>query len=200
MYITRSIFVALVAILFWHHSYAKKVDMKGKIITTNDTLEVTFRVPVDKMTGNVEISSLQSSIEYYYVEGNKLFVTPKIAIAIIIETKFEGIIRLYKVKVERQMGLGKELYYFLERKVSGKANLYEFNYSQYNGDSFSMSSNKGYVLEKRGRTYTFYYRVNKTDLALYFADCKELRSKIESREFNYKELEEIVRYYNNHCD
>lgn len=202
----KVILITLFVFLFVSlQTQAKMVDMKGQIINSNDTLDVTFRIPVGWLTGEILKSDMQSRIEYYYVKGKRLFIEPKFAKAIVINSKYGGTIKLFSVEVETGILSYKKSAKFLEREVTGKVDLYKYIYSQTYGtpgtSGFGSVSKTAYVLVKGKQSKTFYQTLGiKTELAGYFADCPELKAKIDSRELKYKDMGRIARFYNQNCN
>lgn len=114
------------------------------------------------------------------------------------------------VSRENTLGLGKSSKIFLKLEIDGDLKLFNYYYTQYTygsyntmtGVNFGGPTNKAekFLLQKGDeelmRPKILSYR---KDLIQYLNDCPELSKKIEDHEFNFNDLESIVRFYNLNC-
>ena len=188
---------------------AKKI--KGVILFAEDTVQVTMKIPVKFLSGEINYQKLQTKVKYFDSLGTKRVLRPDDAREIRFSYDYEDVRMLSRVKND---GMGNifsaDSCIFLKLEVDGPLKLFSYYYSQsnpgmYNASTGMMTGGYSYTVEKyilqkgngdlkRPRGLTF-----RKDMMEYFADCPVLAGKIEAKEFKRRDLTSIVRYYNLHC-
>ncbi|MFB6317084.1 hypothetical protein [Saccharicrinis sp. FJH54] len=186
-------------------------NLKGKIITGSDTSTVMFKIPKGFLSTQISYEKLQKKVKYFDVDGTKKILRPENA----EEFRF-----MYKGKEIRFLSRRNNLYLggafsirprlFLKLEVDGKLKLFKYYGSQNSSGSFGASSGGMYggvsmntvdnILQKGDGDLMQpnFYRYKK-ELKEFLNDCPELCEKIDNKELKKRDLEEIVRFYNENC-
>jgi hypothetical protein len=196
--------------------YAKKIE--GKIFFENDTIDVTFILPVDLLTQDIIYENVQQKIKYIDRNGIKHKLRPDDAKEIRFKYPYSEI---RMISVPNNLGLGNPFFFgqniFLELKIDGYLKLFNYYYKQKSANMFTGSSGFNNSINTMN-TYQFEYTVErfilqkgngglkrpkrisfKKDMIEYFQDCPELVEKFENKEINKDYLESAVRFYNSRC-
>jgi predicted Zn-ribbon and HTH transcriptional regulator len=188
---------------------AKKIE--GRIIFENDTIDVTFNIPIKFFTQEPNYEKLQYKVKYFDSAGNKIILRPDKAKEIQFKYEYENVRMLSRYN---SLGLGNifsmSTNIFLKLEIDGELKLFNYYYTQhsagaYNASTGMMTGGYSYRVErlilqkgngelKRPKGLTF-----KKDMINYFSDCPKLVEKIESKDFRKDDLESIVRFYNSNC-
>lgn len=188
---------------------ARKIE--GKIFFENDTIDVTFNIPIKFFTQELNYEKLQNKVKYYDSSGEIIILKPEYAKEIQFKYENKNVRMLSR---SNSIGVGnifkKGAKIFLKLESDGKLKLFNYYQTQfspgmYNDPTGSMSggtiiSVENYILQKgdgelkRLKGLTF-----KKDMAEYFSDCPALVAKIESKDFRKRDMNIIVRFYNSYC-
>ncbi|WP_028981455.1 hypothetical protein [Sporocytophaga myxococcoides] len=205
---TKKIFlVVFFALILSSKLLAEKV--KGKIILENDTIDVTFDIPVDYFSLEINYESLQQRIKYIDSTGNKKVLHPEDAKEIRFKYEFENIRMLSR---ENSLLLGNPFsrgsHIFLKLEIDGRLKLFKYYHTQHIGGGYnsgtgtvssgSAYSSEGFILQKENTELKKIKRFKK-DMPEYFSDCTKLVEKIENKEFSESDMDLIVKFYNSKC-
>ncbi|MEQ8238466.1 MAG: hypothetical protein RIA69_04595 [Cyclobacteriaceae bacterium] len=188
---------------------AKKIE--GEILFADDTITVTFNIPIKFFTQEPNYEKLQYKIKYFDSTGKKIVLRPDNAKEIRFKYDNENVRMLSR---HNSLGLGNifsmSTNIFLKLETDGKLKLFNYYYTQsspgmHNASTGAMTGGYSYSVEryilqkgdgelKRPKSLTF-----KKDMVEYFSDCPALVEKIESKDFRKNDLEFIVNYYNSNC-
>src|ERR1035437_3579455 len=204
----KHFFIVVGFVLLCFSSQAKKLE--GYYITgKKDTVKTEFNVPWI-ITGEPDFEKMQWEIEYFDSKGDKQILNPEWT----AELGFSFKDRSYRMIVVRNSLLltgsknNKTTVMFMRILVDGPSlRLFQFyvvstapgnNSSVYNSNTVgSSTSNDKYIFQKkdgkqfRPKVFSF----NK-EVANYMIDVPELAKKIESKDLNIKEVEQIAKEYN----
>lgn len=199
----------IIGLILSFKSEAKKIE--GKILFENDTISVTFNIPIKFFSQEPNFEKLQYKVKYFDSEGNKIIIRPDQAKEIQFSYVFENIRMISR---HNSLGLGnifsKSSNIFLRLEADGNLKLFNYYYTQsspgmYNGATGTMTggysySVEGFILQKgdgelkRPKGLTF-----KKDMIEYFSDCPALVEKIENKVFRKNDMAAIVTFYNTNC-
>lgn len=190
------------------NSYARKVE--GRIIfNKNDSMDVTFNIPVKLFSGEPNYEKLQYRVKYYSKEGKPFILRPDDAQE--IQFEYPDKIRM----LSRRNNLGGHLLnistnIFLKLEKDGELKLFSYFYTRSSPGTYNAStggwsggyyySTDRYVFQlgsgelKKPRPLFF-----RKDMLEYFKGCPALTKMIENKEFRSGDIEMIVDYYNLHC-
>ena len=185
--------------------------LKGIIILEDDTLGVTFRIPVTLFAHEIEFEKIQRKIKYFDTAGKKSVIKPDQAEEIRFYYKNKEIRLLSRFIALRLHDLfSKNHYYFLKLEMDGKLKLLRYYYTEDSPEVYEASSDvmitgqsytvSKYILQKSDeelfmpRTLAF-----RKDMMKYFQDCPELINMIENRKYRKRDMVNIARYYNSYC-
>jgi len=204
----KSVFVLIGTVLFGLNSFAKKLD--GYYITgKHDTVKTEFNIPWI-IIGEPDFEKLQWEIEYLDSKGEKQILNPEWT----AEVGFSFKDKSYRMIVVRNSLLltgsknNKSTLMYMRILVDGSyLRLFQFyvvstapgnSSSVYNSATVgSSTTNDKYILQKkdgkpfRPKMFTF----NK-EVAAYLADVPDLAKKIEKKDLNVKDVEQIAKEYN----
>ncbi|MFZ5940206.1 MAG: hypothetical protein ACOYXB_06495 [Bacteroidota bacterium] len=188
---------------------AKKIE--GKIFFADDTIDVTFNIPINFFTQEPNYEKLQYKVKYFDSAGRKIVLKLDNAKEIQFKYEYENVRMLSRFN---SIGLGNifsmSTNIFLKLEMDGKLKLFSYYYTQHSGgtyNSFTGMSTGGYsysvekyILQKENGELMRPVGLSfKKDMIDYFSDCPSLVEKIESKEFRKNDLESMVRYYNLNC-
>ena len=205
----RIILSIVIGLILTFKLEAKKIE--GKILFENDTIDVTFNIPIKMFKQEPNYEKLQYKVKYFDSTGKKLTLRPDNAKEIQFKNENENVRMLSRYNSLRS---GKFLLMssniFLKLLTDGELKLFNFYYTQSSPDMYDASTGdmtggnsinlERFVLQKgegdlkRPKGLTF-----KKDMADYFSDCPALIEKIESKDFRKNDLEFVVRFYNSNC-
>lgn len=182
-----------------------KVLVKGYYINTNnDTVYVTYKISTIEHGYAPNLEYLQKSIAIIGADNKKTILKPIMAKEICF-TFFKEEYHLYSQCLNCDFSLGNNI--FLQKKVSGKLNLYVrlktesnggFSGGMYYGGSSYITEH--YILQKEnGLLYEVSRLYFKQDIKNYIDDCPSLYNKIDKGIYKYDDTETIVDFYNRDC-
>jgi len=175
-------------------------EITGTIVFPNETVDVTFLVPVGLFGGDPNTEAMQRGIRYRDSHGKKHKLKPSQA----IEFSFTYDGRLWRmVSSNYTSGLFTKGIFLLQL-VDGPVKMFEYTYTTRTGggmNGMGMTTTTTINLMQRGNEPVKELRMFgfKKDMADYFKDCPALVSLIEEKAFKRRDLMEIVNYYNNKC-
>jgi len=172
-------------------------EMKGIIVYKNDTVTVTFDIPINVFTGDIHYRKVQKKVKFIDSSGKKQVLRPSDAKEIIFDYKGAKIrmVSVFKPNTD----ISQNVKIFLKIINDDYLKLYIYHYyqsgpGQYGGPSKAYLLQKGDSLLKWPKNVFF-----RKDMVEYFSDCKELAEKIENKEYKDDDIEEIVKFYNSKC-
>jgi hypothetical protein len=200
--------IIIIGLISLNQLEAEKIT--GYFITkTNDTLKVTFKIPVNFFSQEPNFEKIQWKITYYDSINQKQILKPNMAKEIVFDYDGENIRML-----SRQNNLGligsifiDNSYVFLQLIKDGKLKLFKYyktnsSPGMYNSSTGAMTGGYSYTVEKyimqKGNEGLFKTRwlSFKKDMADYLSDCPELAKKIEDKIYGSDDIELIVDEYN----
>ena len=185
-------------------------NVEGQIFYKDDTITATFKLPVSKLSKELNYMKLQTKLKYYDSLGVKTILRPEDALEIRFRYQHQ-FIRMVSLEdnLELRSLFSEGSNIFLRIKVDGKLKLYYYYYNQGSSGGYSPSTGmtggysygtSKYILQKGdGKLKSPRGLGFKISMAEYFEDCPELVKKIMDKEFKKNDLDEIVSYYNRHC-
>jgi len=197
----KLLLISLLSLLFITTVEGKKVE--GKIIYVNDSIiNVTFNIPINYMTQEIDFERLQYKVTYFDANGDKIILHPGLAKAIQFTYMNENVSMFSKYNNGD--------FLFLKLIIDGRLKLFEYYFTSqtpgtFNASTGGMNASFSYSVER--------YLLQKGDFELkrikrskfvkemceYFSDCPLLVEKIEKEEFGKNDIEAIVRFYNSSC-
>jgi hypothetical protein len=202
----KKIFLVLVLGLLFSNLSAKK-KVSGYIITTNDdTIKVTFKIPMDSpISGDPDLQRLQRHVTYYDSTGTKKILEPKTVKAIVFTFERRTIKMMACIDnlgVIQPLFFGQHDYFFhviSDEKIKVLRAYKTFVVSGGGGGAGYYSHNLG------GDTYVYkkgsgeLFRDETPDFAKYFVDCPDVMNKINNKEYQKDYIAQIVNDYNKMC-
>lgn len=210
----KKLSITLLMVLCYCFAAAEKIE--GMIITNvNDTLKVTFDIPIELLSREPNYERLQYKVKYVDENGKKQTLKPDDAREIIFTYNNETVRMLSRLNTLQFVGgtilLSSGDNIFLKLVEDGPVQLFLYYYTQNTPGTINPSSGAmtggfmydtdRYILQKgvRGELKQIKGMSFRKDMAEYFADCPELVKKIEEKEFKREDMEAIVRFYNAQC-
>lgn len=203
--------VLIIVLFFCKTIFASsKEAVSGYYINmNNDTIHVMYKISTVDFGTEPNLEYLQKSIAIVDSNDKKQILLPSMA----SEIGFEFSNRIF-IMVSRKSKYNTEPYpndiFLHEKKIDNLSLFYKYNTVKYGGTTGSGFGGGGYsggsefiltyVLQNKNGAL-FYVPVNsfKKTMSKYFSICSELSNKILSKEFQYKDLEKIVDFYNINC-
>ncbi len=186
----------IVLFLFFSITLSSRADeMKGIIIYKNDTLNVTFDMPINLFSGDVHYRKVQEKVKFIDSSGKKQVLRPSDAKEIIFDYYGKKIRMISVFSPNTDISQNEKI--FLKIIIDDYLKMYIYHYyqgGQYGGPSTANLLQKGDSLLKWPKNVFF-----RKDMVEYFSDCKELAEKIENKEYKDDDIEEIVKFYNSKC-
>jgi len=170
-------------------------EMKGIIVYKNDTVSVTFDIPINVFTGDIHYRKVQEKVKFIDSSGKKQVLRPSDAKEIILDYNGKKIRMVSVFKPNTDISQNDKI--FLTIVIDDYLKMYCYHYyqgGQYGGPSTAYLLQKGDSLLKWPKNVFF-----RKDMVEYFSDCKELAEKIENKEYKDDNIEEIVKFYNSKC-
>lgn len=195
----KTVFTSLLLLLSGFAFAAQQVE--GTIVYAGQKeVEATFFIPTGLFGGEPNTEALQKGVRYLDATGKKRKLKPDQAVEFYFN--YDG--NVYRF-VSRQYSSGMfSRNSFLLQLIDGRVKMFEHRKTT---RSSTGPNNMGYS------TQTITYLLQRGDEPLnepnlfgfkkemgkYFADCPELVSLIEEKEFKRRDIGEIVTYYNTKC-
>ncbi len=180
---------------------AKKVE--GQIHYEDKIVDVTFQIPVFRKAKKPNFEGLQYRIVYYDENGEAKKLKPNQAkeVRFIYENKTYRMISMKKLAGFSMKMLRDKI--FLRLAIDGNLKLYYYYDSSSAGGpgiQISLSNVERFIFQKNNGSLVHYNGLAfRSFMTEYFKDCPSLSKKIEEKEFQKKDLEAIVNYYNMNC-
>lgn len=182
------------------------------IANSNDTVNVTFNIPIRFFGKEPNYERLQWKIKYYDSGHTKQLLKPGMASEISFICNDKRIIMLSR---KNNLGLVGSIFndnsiVFLQLIKDGKLKLFKYfktnnSPGMYNGSAGMMMGSYSYSVEKyimqkdNGDLYKTHWLSFKNDMKYYFSDCPDLAKKIEDKVYRSDDIEQIVDEYNLTC-
>jgi hypothetical protein len=199
----------VMAILLFNNAAARKipghlVDLQGH------TVDVTFKIPFKLLSSEPNFEKLQYRIVYYDAAGSKNILRPSDAREIAFNYHHEDIRMLSRPDNLHIRLFSSDAHIFLRLLVDGKMKLFNYYFTQstpgiYNGstggmtggstytvDNFILQKNDGDLMQPRGLGF-------RKDMTAYLEDCPGVAAMVEERTLRRRDMEVIVRQYNERC-
>lgn len=205
----RIFFVLTVLIFTYSHLKAKKVD--GKILYEDDTVNVTFNIPVKLLLQEPNYERIQYKIKFYDSSGKKVVLKPDQAKEIRFMYGSQEI-RMLSRPNSLQSGIIFSINsnIFLKLEIDGELKMFSYYYTQNSPGMYNTSTGMAspgyaysverYILQKENEELKRLKGLSfRKDMMEYFIDCPALSRKIEDRVLKKSDLEAIVRFYNSNC-
>ena len=190
--------------------------IKGLIITkAQDTLNVTFEIPLELLSKEPDYERLQRKVKYYDENGEKQTLKPEEAKEIHFTYRKEAICMRTRYNTLAFIGgninLGAGDYIFLKLVEDGTVQLFLYYYTQNSPGVVNPSTGimtggmlydtDRYILQKgdAGELKQLRALQFKKDMTAFFSDCPELVRKIEEKEYKREDLRAMVQFYNTQC-
>ncbi len=206
-------YLLIPVVLFCCSIYAQAAEMvKGKILTDKDTIDVTFKIPVFAITGDVNYIKLQEKVKYMDASGNQCVLKPDQAVE--IQFTFKGskvrMLSRYKSIYLGSMFSSNE-YIFLQLLVDGGVKLFGHYRRQSSGGMYNGATGmytgggshvaNDYILQKGNGTLVQVYGGSfKNEMSDYFSQCPALAEMIRNKTYRIRDMEAIVKFYNTSCN
>jgi len=211
---TQMKYLSLLIVLMWTIGYeaeSKSFLMKGQIIYANDTVDVTFNIPVKKISEEINFEKLQLKVTYFDSNHKKITLKSNQA----KEIRFQDGSHMIRMVSRRNSLMLGSIYtmdttIFLKIEIDG--NLKLFTYYGSSGGMYgsaggmpimtggSITTVQTYILQKGDGPLIKPYKLTfRSDMKKYLSDCPALIEKIDSKEFRNADIESIVLFYNGEC-
>ncbi len=199
----KSILIGFISVLTIINCEARKIP--GEIITKEDTLHVTFEIPIS--SGEINYGNLQRRVKYTDSEGVKTTLKPNQVVELHFNFKGEAI-RMISAPIKFADNILLDSA-FLKLAVDGNLKLYHYYYRTTDNSGFTtafgitvgpdkyqiisiLQKPQGELKVPNGMRF-------RADMTTYFSDCPALVEMIEEKYFNQKDIFLIVTYYNKSC-
>jgi len=185
--------------------YAQHIQSKGQIITTTDTVDVIFAIPVSSHNSLPDYEKLQRSFIYADATGKKVHVKPRHTKEIRFTYNSETIrmISTNKLVLASAYMTG---YTFLKMDIDGTMKLYTYYYTSRSSEMdvgaikippYSSNGQKKIFSKREGEFIIPRFFI--IDMKRYLSDCPELVSKIQNKDLERGDEDYIVHFYNDNC-
>ncbi len=201
------IYFTLILLLLGINAQASK-RVAGNIIKGQDTLAVTFLLPVKFFSGELLEYRIQKEIRYITTGGERAKLRPGEADE--FSFVYDELSHRWLSRSMMDKGVRRERDYFLKMEVDGRLRL--FSHFPVNNEAgvFDVSSGaliltgdqqkKVPVLQLRNGQLQVVKAINfKEDMIELLEDCPKLTQRIAKGTFTQKDIKEIVCYYNMAC-
>lgn len=195
---SKIVVAALIYSVSIFNSFAGKKEFEGRIISKNDTLNVTFLIKISR--GKLLQNKDELGGFVFYKHGNSNFIKLISEKGIRIEVK-EGDNKFIAFDAVKVTGM-RTKYQFLRPIINGKITLYTFQYAQGSGNAYGFTNyQQGYVLRRNNFDETFYNTLGvNSALRNYFQHCPKIEKEFPKNMLKLNNIFTIVRFYNEDCD
>jgi hypothetical protein len=199
----------VVAVLLFGNANARKipgllVDLQGHVV------EVTFKIPFKFLSSEPNYERIQYRVVYYDATGTKTVLRPGDAREITFNCKNEEIRMLSRADNLHVRLFSSDTHIFLRLLVDGKMKLFNYYYTQsspgfydgstgamsggatYTADNFILQKDEADLMQPRGLAF-------RKDMVAYLQDCPKVAAMVEERALRRRDMEIIVRQYNEKC-
>lgn len=213
----KKLLLIIFVLTLGYSTQAKKIE--GQIFFIKDTLTVTFEIPVNIFTQEINYMKLQKKVKYYDSVNKIIELNPDQAVEIRFKYEYENIRMISLIRtgdLSSSFALNPNV--FLKLVIDGKLKVFCYYYNKQGfvagppvmGSSMSaprmttmQSTSYGadqLVLKKEDGTIKWPNKFGfRKDMKVFFADCPKLVDKIEKKEYSRDDLESIARFYNSNC-
>ena len=198
----KTLLLITLGLVFNSNVIAHKVI--GQIFLSNDTINVTFRIPTNGFSGKINYAKLQRNVKYIDSSGKQVKLNPDIATE--IRFRFKGkSIRMISVP-RKGWNSGISLTndnIFLRIVIDGNVKMFIYYYNvpiPVNSNGSAIGTEGDYLLRKGDELLKCIENIKFESIVKeYFSDCSDLVAKINEREMNRDYLEWIINFYNKNC-
>jgi hypothetical protein len=177
-------------------------EIPGEIHYSYHIKQVTFLIPVYALSGKPKYKKLHHQIKFLDETGKRQILYPSQARE--VRLNFYGSdIRFLTVKnsdVFRGMAFSQDyMHIFLKLEVQGKVNLLSYYYDDYNAATGGGTIHN-YILHIDDYHIEFVEPLRfKMQMNRFFSDCPKLLNMIVNRTYRYRDMKQVVIFYNQHC-
>jgi len=174
--------------------------LNGTILLDHDTLNVTIKVPLGLFNRQPVLHNLRSKIIYFNRKGERKVLKAKDAQEVIFQFENETI-HLVSKPNPFSINKRKPRYYFLKLVENGSPlKLFIFYDESTSNEGMTTEYTERYFIQKHHGALVLIGGINFRKIMLEIVgDCPQVAQKIKSRAWRKRDLELIVKYYNNHC-
>lgn len=180
---------------------AKDKELKGKIIFEDKVMNVTFNIPTLMFSTETNYKKLQYEVKYVDSTGKSGKLVPEMAKEVQIFDGSTTIRMLSKLNTDALGGVfAKQGKLFLRLVMDGRLKLYTFYAAKsQNGMTIVNELSESAVLQKGEERLKEVPSGFKSAMVEYFSDCPVLAQKINDKVYTWREMKEIVNFYNSEC-
>jgi hypothetical protein len=192
----RIILLTLIVILNTLSIQAK--NTQGQIIYENDTVDVTFIIPVKLITQEIKFEKIQNKIRFYDSNGSRYKLKPNQAkeIRFTYNGKEIRMLSRNKINVDTRFFSGSQNI-FLRLIVDGDLKLFKYYDKQRIHDNTIVTPVD--VIQKNDEDLKRITNLISNDLGPYISDCPKLIAMIKNKELRITDLVKVVNTYNKEC-
>ncbi|MCK4661405.1 MAG: hypothetical protein KAT68_00960 [Bacteroidales bacterium] len=186
----RKIILLSIFYLFVNNCYSK--EYPGEYFTnSNDTIRCMINVKVNIIYKDlINPLSCKYSVKIIEIEGGKKKLTPHQIKGFRIENTSEGVMIFESVTIENKGT------FFVQKLEEGEITLYKYFYPH--GYDYSVQF---HYLVKKENEYCFLHLFGfRKALSKYIKDNEEIYQSLTNKEYNYKNIQEVIELYNNTND
>lgn len=180
------------------------IDSEGR------TIDVTFKIPFKLLSSQPNFEKIQYRVAYIDSHGAKQVLHPADAREISFTYNGEEIRMLSRNDNLHYRLFSSDDHIFLRLLVDGKMKLFDYYFTQstpgyydgatggmsgggtYTADNYILQKGDGELMQPRGLAF-------RKDMIAYLHDCPEVATMVEERTLRRREMEIIVRQYNEKC-
>lgn len=208
----RKVFLVLIIGLISLNNIEAKKIVGYFISKTNDTLKVTFNIPIKFFLQEPNYERLQWRVKYYDSTNRKKILKPDMAKEIVFDYEGEKVRMLSR---QNNLDLMGSIFIdnsslFLQLIKDGKLQLFKYyktnsSPGMYNASTGMTTGGFSYTVEKyimqknNGELFKTRWLSFRKDMVNYLSDCPELAKKIEDKKYRSDDIEQIVDEYNKSC-
>jgi hypothetical protein len=199
----------IIALFIFTSATARKIpgriiDMQGRAI------QVTFKIPFKLLSPHPNFETIQYRIAYLDSRGKKQVLHPDDAREIAFTYKGEEIRMLSRIDNLHHRLFSSDDRIFLRLLVNGNMKLFDYYFTQstpgyydgatggmsagstYTADNYILQKGDGELMQPRGLAF-------RKDMIAYLHDCPEVAAMVEEKALRRRDMEIIVRQYNEKC-
>lgn len=200
-------YITIILLLLGINVFAAK-RAAGTIIKGQDTLAVTFLLPVKFFSGELLEYRIQKEIRYITPAGERSTLRPGEVDEFSFD--YDDLSHRWLSRTMMDKGVRRERNYFLKMEVDGRLKLFSHFPTNNEAGVFDVSSGaliltgdqqkKVPVLQLRNGELRIVKAINfKEDMIELLEDCPKLTQRIEKGTFTQRDIKEIVCYFNIAC-
>lgn len=197
---TSGLFILFLGLLLPSQSFSAKLKVVGQIITHRSTMDVTFSIPYDKKTREVNYMAMKYEVKYR--DKSKIKFT---GIPVVIR-EFNFMVNNEEIRmVSRRDEKGKNVFLKLEvdgrMKVFSRFFLESYTYTASNGKQKvgTRTAKEGLLQLDDGRLVLPNMEFSKDAVADISKPCPWFQSKVLSGEYPTNNLMHVAQRFNSEC-